>query len=390
MTKNELLLLISKNQLKKLAAELDRMLQEGQRHDLSAQWAQLQGFHAQHQQHLIEGTLSTAELDTEAANLRKRYVLFLDAYFTEKPSRPAVRQSRRWLLLPLVSVAFILIGALKWPTNDFVLECRTHYLNFRINQNWDLDQDVYLNTFTSFNVKSFRIDTAYRQVGQEGDQEEILLTGGKLKWEEMDVPAGSEFTFEVQDGYLTTQIFVDSLRTRLALGHTKVTLPGLAYEMTGGSDTNFVLANILLSEAPQITFAPVSDTLFGFNLVSVSGLDFQRANLEDDRNLKSEIIDGQITSRGITHSLDTKPYISLIEPKSTTLSFHQQGNYFKVRVEGKAKDLTIGARPDTQESVKPTIIAYLAKSAQANLIWNWILGIVGLLGAINALRPKLN
>ena len=77
--------------------------------------------------------------------------------------------------------------------------------------------------------------------------------------------------------------------------------------------------------------------------------------------MQSEIIDGQVTTRGIDYDLKNKPYVDIIKPESTTLSFHQQGDYFKVRVEGKAKNLTIGARPDTQESVKPTMIEHLGK-----------------------------
>jgi hypothetical protein len=108
----------------------------------------------------------------------------------------------------------------------------------------------------------------------------------------------------------------------------------------------------------------------------------------DDRSLQSELVAGEITARDISYSLENAPYLDLIQPESTTLSFYHKGDLLHVRVEGKAKDLTIGARPDAQKSVKPTIIEHLAKNGQANLIWNWVLGIVGLLGAVMGLLPK--
>ena len=97
---------------------------------------------------------------------------------------------------------------------------------------------------------------------------------------------------------------------------------------------------------------------------------------------------GFFTARNIPYSLKNAPYLDLIEPQSTTLSFYQEGDHLNVRVEGLAKDVTIGARPDTQKSVKPTVIEHLTQTAQANMIWSWVLGIIGVLGVLLDLRKK--
>lgn len=220
------------------------------------------------------------------------------------------------------------------------------------------------------------------------DLEEVILSGGQLKWEEMDIPTGSVLNVEVSDGQLSIQVLVDSLRSVLALRGVEIEVPNQDIYLKAGNDSTLVFADLILSEGSQMAFIPTQDSMFGLRLVAVSGLDFQRSDLEDDRGLTSELVAGEIRTRNISYPVENAPFIDLIEPESTTLSFYHKENVFHVRVEGQAKDVTIGAQPDIQKSVKPTIIEHLAKSGQANLIWNWVLGIVALLSGIIGLLPK--
>ena len=391
MTKQDLLDLVAQNKLRELEKKLNTTIEENNRLDLKDELVQLKGLHHHYRQNIIERTKEPEDLDIEAAQLRKSFILFIEQLF-EKPVAPTdrIRSSRWfWLFLTFVlCIGLILIGSMKWPNIDFVLEGRTSYLAFRIDQNWDFNQDIYLDEFLSFTVKSLELDTFQLSAPEGEPLEEIIFSGGQIKWQEIDLPANAVLNFDLVDGQLNSQAFVDSLRCLFALRNANLEIPNQGFNKTIGSDSSLVLAEIILSEGPQMAFIPTQDSMFAFRLVPVSGLEFQRTDLEDDRGMQSEIIDGQVMTRGIDYDLKNKPYVDIIEPESTTLSFHQQGDYFMVRVEGKARDLTIGARPDTQESVKPTMIEHFGKSANANLIWNWIVGIVGLLSGIVGLLPK--
>ncbi len=391
MTKKDLLQLIGENNFSELEKKLEAVLELENRQDLSDELARLKGLHHQYQEHLMEGTHSPSELNVEAARLRKSFSLFIEKIYQKESSAEGRRKRSRWLwpaAILIFCVLLIGLASMKWPTIDFVLEGQTRFLAFRIDENWDLQQDIYLKEFLSFTVKSAEIDPFNLQVPKGEALEEVILSGGRLKWEEMDLPAGTVVNVEVAEGQLSTQVFVDSLRCVLALRGVDVEVPNQDVFMTAGNDSTLVFADLTLSQGPQMAFIPTQDSMFGFRLVPVSGLDFQRSNLEDDRGLESELVKGTITTRDIPYPLENAPYLDLVQPESTTLSFFHKGDLLHIRVEGKAKDLTIGARPDTQESVKPTIIEHLAKSGKANLIWNWVLVIVGLLSGLVGLWPK--
>jgi hypothetical protein len=390
MTKKDLLLLVGDNDFFELEKKLGEVLEQLKRQDLEEELAQLKGLHSQYQEHVMEGTHSSSELNVEASRLRKSFVLFIEKVYKKETKGARLGRSRWfWPVFVLVGcLILIAIGSMKWPSIDFVLEGQTRFLAFRLDESWDLQQDLYLEEFLSFTIKSAQIDAMQLQVPEGEPLEEVLLSGGQLKWEEMDLTSGSVLNVEVADGQLSIQVLVDSLRSVLALRGVDVEVPNQDIYLTAGNDSTLVLADLILSEGPQMAFIPTQDSMFGFRLVPVSGLDFQRSDLEDDRSLQSELVAGEITARDISYSLENAPYLDLIQPESTTLSFYHKGDLLHVRVEGKAKDLTIGARPDAQKSVKPTIIEHLAKNGQANLIWNWVLGIVGLLGAVMGLLPK--
>lgn len=393
MSKKDLLALLGKNQLTKLEQQLAVVLEQKKRQDLEEELAQLKGQHRLYVQHEGEGTHTPAELNAEAARLRKSFSLFIEQLFAEESNVVAAQKKFRFtlpLIILVFCVALIGIGALKWPSIDFVLEAQTRYLAFRLDENWDLDQDIYLEKFLSYTVKSVVIDTLQLQVAEGEELEEVILSGDQrqLKWQEMDIPAGSVLTVEVDDQELNSQVWLDSLRCVFVLQGAAAEIPNREIYETAGNDSTVVLVEMTLVEGPQMAFIPTRDSMFTFQLVPVSGLDFQRADLEDDRGIQSAIVDGKITARDIPYELKNKPYIDLVNPQSTTLSFYQKGDYLTVRVEGKAKDLTIGARPDTQTSIKPTIIEHIGKNARANRIWNWVMGLLGLLSGIVGLWPK--
>ncbi len=390
MTKKALLKLLADNRFSELSVHLETVLQREKRQDLVEELAQLNGLHAQYRTHELEGTHSASELNTEAARLRKSYRLFIEEVYAMPHHRAFSKRRSRWLwplLILILCAALIAVGYMKWPNLDFVMEGQTRYLAFRIDKNWDLDQDIYLEEFLSFTVKSAQIEPLNIRVAEGEALEEVVLSGGRIKWEEMDLPAGAVMSFSVDNGQISSQFFVDSLVCVFALRGASVELPNQDQFFTAGNDTLLVLAEMVLSEGPQAAFIPSQDSMFAFRLLPVSGLNFQRNNLEDDRDVASEIVDGQITTQGIPYSLENKPYVQFIDPTLTTLSFYQHGDLFHVRVEGKARDLTIGARPDAQASVKSTVIEHLGKSAQANLIWNWVMGTIAFLSGILALKP---
>lgn len=333
MTKKDLLLLVGENNFSDLEKKLEEVLVQKSRQDLEEELAQLKGLHSQYREHVMEGTHSPSELNVEASRLRKSFVLFIEKVYRMESKGGRLRRSRWfWPVIVLVScIALITIGSMKWPSIDFVLEDQTRFLAFRLDENWDLDQDVYLEEFVSFTVKSAQIDTLQLQVPEGDPLEEVVLYGGQLKWEEMDIPAGSVFNVEVADGQLSAQVFVDSLRTVLALRGVDVEIPNQDIYLTAGNDSTLVFADLTLSEGPQMAFIPTQDSMFGFRLLPVSGLDFQRSNLEDERGLESELIAGEITARNISYPIENAPYIDFIQPESTTLSFYHKGSLARTR-----------------------------------------------------------
>ena len=103
----------------------------------------------------------------------------------------------------------------------------------------------------------------------------------------------------------------------------------------------------------------------------------------------SAIESGTITIRGIEHDLSDRPFVDFIDPESTTLSFQKSGEFFSVRAVGSASDLRIGATTLDQASVRPTYIEHLARSEKANLFYNAVVLIIGVLwGLVGVMKGK--
>ena len=387
VTKQQLLKLVADNKLSVLAEQLALAIDEQDQPMLKEELAQINGQLAQFEQNNQEGIYTTEQAAAELARIRKRYILLTRKTYKKSSNSLGNTRKKRWFWVAGIIIFCALLiglGTFRWPTIDFVLEAKTPYLSFLLDKNWDLEQDIYLETFSSFTVKSVQMDGFDLKIEEGEELEEVFLGSeeGQIKWQEMDLLAGTQLNLEIQDDQLYSQVYNDSLRCVFALRNTLVEIPNQDLEFSAGSDSTLVLAELILAEGPQFSFAPTEDSTFTFDLMPVSGLDFQRTNLEDDRNLKSEIVDGSITIRNITTSLKENRYIDLIQPGGTTLSMYHKDDYLYVRVKGSAKDITIGNRPDNQSSVKPTIVEHLSQNANANLIWSWIVGLLGVLGLV--------
>lgn len=388
--KQAFLNLLANNNFSELENKLEAIIVEKNKEEQLAELSLLKGKRRQYERHTLQGIRMPTELDVEAAQLRRAYLLFIDQVLQSDHSK--ANGLSKWVrpaLILLACLGLIFLGSMKWPHIDFLLEGKTRFLAFRIDENWDLNGDIYLKEFSSYTVKSVSLDTFQYRISDGDELEEVILSNDEdLKWQEMKVATGSVFNVDISDGQLNCLLFVDSLDLVFFMGGTRADFYHLDTTIIVGDDEDSDFGVLTLAEGPQFSFTPKMDSSFVFKLIPVSGLDFQRANLQDDPSLESELVEGQITARKITYSLQDAPYLDLIQPESTTLSFYQQGELLNIRVEGKAKDVTIGARPDTQKSVKPTIVEHLTQSAQANMIWTYVLGIIGFLGALLDLRKK--
>ena len=192
MQKQDLLELVAQNKLRALENQLERLLKKKGRHDLQDELVQLKGQHREYRQHVFEGTKAADDLGIEAARLRKSFILFIEQVFEEAPPSLGKTRSNHWLRPLLILIFFgglILLGSMKWPSIDFVLEGRTSYLAFRLDKNWDFDQDVYLEEFSSFTVKSLEFDTFQLHIPEGEPLEEVTFSGDQFKWREIDLPA---------------------------------------------------------------------------------------------------------------------------------------------------------------------------------------------------------
>lgn len=387
MKKEDLLALVAHNKFNQLIQELPAVLEQQKKTDLSGNLAQLTSQYQSFQSQLTAGTLTPSEQTTERNKVSQNFIFFIEKIYARTPKQ--IRQSRILLisLVTLGCIAFILIAYLPWPTIDFVFTGQTKYLKFKSKKDWDLNQTVLLDNFSSYTVKSIKADKIAFQAPDE-EIEEVELYGGTINWQKMIIPADSIVALEIEEDQITCQVFIDSLRATFLLNGTTVNLLNEGVEEKVGTDTLPTLANMTLVQAPELIFTPIEDSSFTVEGHPVSGLDFQRAELNEDRNLESEILDGVVTTRGIPHPLTHSRFIDLIELQNPTLTLYQKQGLFYFRVAGKAKDITIGDQPTNQKSIKSTIIQHLTKSEQANIIWNWIIGALGLASTLLGLRPK--
>ena len=391
MTKKSLLKEVAQNKFQALSIQLEALLIEKKRDDLAGELAQLVGQHHLYEQHLLEGTHTDQELNREAARLRKSFVLFIDKVFAIQSRATKTRSRQRWLWvgLLLVSGLLILIGNMKWPSIEFVLEGETSFVAFRADQLTPLEDDLALEDFFSHTLKSVRLDGLNFQVEGGASLDEVAIFGGKLRLEKLDIPAGTTVNYDIADGQINGQLFVDSIQCLISLKGAELELVNQGIMETIGNDSTLVTADLILAQNPQFSFTLSSeDRIFQYRLLPVSGLQFQRRSTDEIGGLESALQSGAITTRDIKFDLDNNLYVNFIDPKSTTLSLLQSGANFQIRVEGMAKNVTIGGRPDRQKSIKSTVAEHLGKNDQANRILNWLAGLIAALSTFLGLGQE--
>ena len=394
MLKRKLLKYLSRNRWSAVLKTLDKHVPKDTP-ELVDEWIQLKGQYHQLQDQQMTGKLSQADLTVEQNRMRQRFILFIEAFeATKKDAVDGEKKSIKWpfWLIFIGCLLLMGIGLLRFPSIEFELVGQTKFIAFRTAADLTLETDVYLRQFNSYTVKSFSADTVSVSSDPEiAEPLEVNLRDGRLKLNALDISAGTALDLSTDGSQINGQVYTDSLLIDLLLRKTTLDITNAYGEsIVQAQEMPELLANVTLTEGPQFSFSETQDSLFVLQLLPISGLDFQRGNLNDDRTLKSEITAGTVVTRDIRHDLKEAPFVNLvgIDPSKTTLSLYRKGDAFQVKVRGQAKDLTIGSTSLNQSSVKPTIIAYLARSGDANQVWNWVMGILGFVTAVIGIWPR--
>ena len=391
MDKKTLLELLGEDRLEELFASILTKIESEKRDDLEEDYYALEGRYHQWQRHEEMGTRSSEAISVEGAQLRTSLTKFIQRLHQPAPTKLKKTTSRIWFWPVMVGiVCFILIGlgSLKTPSIEFELEVQTPYLAFRPEQGWDLETDLFIEYFEAFPVNTARIDTLYWTEEAQGALE-LQLENGRTQLSGMPIISGTGLSFTLDGEEIIGQFYEGYGQYTFSLEGTTLLLPDLDFEQSFGDSSSVAILTVATGETPTFSFIPVDDDGFVVKNLPVSGLDFQQESRGESPSMISAIENGTITIRGIEHDLSDRPFVDFIDPESTTLSFQKSGELFSVRALGSASDLRIGATTLVQASVKPTYIEHLARSEKANLFYNAVVLIIGVLwGLVGVMKGK--
>ncbi len=384
MDKKALLELLGDDRLEELFTVILRKIETEKRVDLEADYYSLESRYRQWLRHQELGTRTAEAISVEAAQLRESVTNFIGRLYDPPKSKVKKAVTRTWfwpVAIGTICAILIGVGSLKTRSVEFNLTAQARFLAFRLEEDWNLNTDLLIHYFEAFPVASVEIDT-FSWAKETYGPLELQLEKGHTHFTELPLDQGTGLNFTLDNHEIIGQLYNASGHFELSLEGTTLLLPDIDFECTFGDSSVVGTLTITTDKAPSFSFIPVNDEGFVLRNVSVSGLDFQQESPGVNQTVISSIDTGTIDIHGIDYNLAERPFVDFIDPRSTTLTLKKSSNLFQVNVLGTARDLRIGVKSSDRRSVKPTYIEALAQNKRANLTWNAVVLIVGVLWGI--------
>ncbi|MEM8528189.1 MAG: hypothetical protein AAGG68_26330 [Bacteroidota bacterium] len=254
-----------------------------------------------------------------------------------------------------------------------------------------------LDSFYAPEVSKVSIDTLQPQTF---DAEKPSVHISKLAKENLKLNSISglnekaKFDVSVDNGEITFELNgLDSISCNLSFSGARLKIAD-SYDTLLISPRNQVFQTELLLKKLYFDFRESSNSDFFLRNTSVDYITFTEVFGTSNR-LKSKIVSGdiKITSKTDTlkaYTLRQESFISIDEPVSLVITeLYRKGDYLKIELIGKAKDVRVGIEYDEMQSLKPTLIGLFSENESFNLFWKVIMGVLGLISALLSILPKL-
>jgi hypothetical protein len=379
MSKEELLDLLIENRFRDLFPVLKKEIADRQRSTLTDRLNLLEARYNELREDELRGNQAADKIQVRYNALREQLqeVIF-DLYRPPTEPKPLLQRRRFWLPVALVLAALALLwwGLRPAAETRFELSARLTSISVRLLEDWDLEYDLYLQGWEAYPLSHLRTDTSDYQSEAYGPFG-ARLSSGRFQLSALPLAAGTrlnlrasgpDLILDIADHQVPGELEVDSARLDIDEAFVSQKL------------RNRQLIEFTTEPSATIAFTPAPRNAFRMDRLKI-GVGWEYTTKDAEGRPVSTLQSGVLTASGITDTLFAKQLVEMDALQSGFLDIRQEKDVLQVTLRGRATGLRVGD-PGELQSRQPTRIEKLLQNKQANLLWQGVMGLLSLVGAV--------
>jgi len=379
MSKDELLDLLIQNRFKAFFPALKKEIANRQRSTLADRLNLLEARYNELREDEMRGNQAAEKIQVRYNALREQLQeIIFDLYHEPAEPTPLLQRRRFWLPVALVlaSLALLWWGLRPATETRFELSARLTSISVRLLEDWDLEYDLYLQGMEAYPLSHLRTDTSdYRSkdYGPFGAR----LYSGRFQLSELPLATGTRLNLRASGPDLILDIADHRVSGELEVDSARLIIDEAAVEQ---SLRNRQLIEFTTEPSATIAFTPAPQNAFRMDHLKI-GVGWEYTTKDAEGRPVSTLQSGLLTASGITDTLLAKQLVEMDALQSGFLDIRQEEDALQVTLRGRASGLRVGD-PGELQSRQPTRIEKLLQNKQANLLWQGVMGLLSLLGAV--------
>jgi len=379
MSKEELLDLLIKNRFKALFPALKKEMADRQRSTLADRLNLLEARYNELREDELRGNQAADKIQVRYNALREQLqeVIF-DLYREPTEPKPLLQRRRFWLPVTLVlaSLALLWWGLRPAPETRFELSARLTSISVRLLEDWDLEYDFYLQGMEAYPLSHLRTDTSdYRS--EEYGPFGARLHSGRFQLSALPLAEGTRLNLRASGPDLILDIADHRAPGELEVDSARLFIDEAFVEQ---SLQDHQLIEFTTEPSATVALTPAPQHAFRMNRLKI-GVGWEYTTQDAEGRPVSTLQSGLLTASGITDTLLAKQLVEMDALQSGFLDIRQEENALQITLRGRATGLRVG-EPGELQSRQPTRIEKLFQNKQANLLWQGVMGLLSLVGAV--------